>query len=142
MKTINSMLIIAVLAIITGSVGCKKEEVVATIDTKAILTSGKWKLTAQTTDGKDSYSSIDACDKDNTETYSTDGKVTVDQGAVKCDATDPQVQVYTYALSADNKIINIKGGPFDLNFTILEINATTIKYESKDFNSIYTYTKQ
>jgi hypothetical protein len=144
MKTSNLFLIFALIATIVCTIGCKKETVTAAVveDAKTLLTSGKWKLTGQSSSGQDSFGTLDACTKDNLETYTTDGKFVIDEGSTKCDSDDPQTQTLSYILSADNKTLKLKDGDDVLDFKILELSKTTLKTESLDLNTIFTYTKQ
>ncbi len=110
---------------------CKKDEAAA--DNTALITTGKWKLTAETTAGVNTFSSYDACEKDNTQAFATDGKMTIDEGATKCDPTDPQTTVITWAFSGTEKkkIILTESG-VAITFDIVELTATTLKWSYTD----------
>jgi Lipocalin-like domain len=81
--------------------------------------------------------------KDNTATFQTDGKFVTDEGATKCDPTDPQTSTATYTLSSDQKVITIKDSGISLDFKIVEISATTLKMEFTFLEKVVqTYTRQ
>ncbi len=55
-----------------------------------MLTAKKWKITALTVGGQDFFTLFDDCDKDDTHEFKTDGTYINDEGATKCDPSDPQ----------------------------------------------------
>jgi hypothetical protein len=66
---------------------------------QSLLTNGKWKITASTatfdlgngmTQSGDLFSIMQPCQKDNLYIFNTDHTTTADEGASKCNATDPQ----------------------------------------------------
>lgn len=110
---------------------------------KELLVDGKWQITALSTtynDGTgdttiDSYADWDACMKDDFTTFSADGKGVNDEGATKCDATDPQTDNFTWSLiDNDTKIRIVEAGEDDDTSDIVEITATQIKLKEA-FNS-------
>jgi hypothetical protein len=104
---------------------CKKDD--STADNKALLTSGKWKLTAETVKGVNTFTTKANCDKDNTWAFTTDGKLTLDEGATKCDPTDPQTETGTWIFTdTEQKKMVITAG-FALPVDILELTTTTLK---------------
>lgn len=76
--------------------GCKKKAVdpVATTS-KSELMAGKtsriWQTSAIKVDGKDTYTSLGACFKDNQLVLKADGDYERNNGAVKCKASEPQI---------------------------------------------------
>ena len=134
-------IVIAILALSVAS--CKKEVV---LTPKDHLTTGSWKLIAQTSDGVDSYTSKEACEKDNSLSYSVAGKYTVDEGPTKCKATDSQTQSSDYSLSADNKSLSMKDEKIGITFdlAVLELTATSLKLQFNFFGKInvLTYAKK
>ena len=140
----NHFLAVIAIAIFTLTIASCKKEVVLT--PKELLTAGSWKLIAETDNGVDAYSSKAACEKDNFETYTTAGKYIVDEGATKCSAADPQTDGGDYTLSGDNKTITLKDPTigFSLDFTILELTATTFKTQVNFLGTltVQTYAKK
>ena len=49
---------------------------------------------------------VQTCETDNTLTFEDDETGVVDEGATKCDASDPQSLPFTWSFSADEKKIN------------------------------------
>ena len=105
--------------------------------TKEYLTAGFWKFTAITVDPgivipggttiTDFFSQQDACSKDDIMRFNSDGSITDDEGATKCDPNDPQTSNDgSWALSADNKVLTISyPGEDAISVTITSINDTT-----------------
>ena len=75
---------------------------------------------------KNYYLIYDSCSRDNLETYSsaTNGTRTYDEGATKCDPSDPQtINVLPYTIS--NNFIDFGGG---IGFQLVSVDKTTLKY--------------
>ncbi|MET0300965.1 MAG: lipocalin family protein, partial [Flavitalea sp.] len=51
-------------------------------------------------------SMLESCERDNILTFRSNNTGTIDEGAEKCDASDPQSLDFTWTLSADEKTIN------------------------------------
>ena len=143
MQKITSCFAIAIAILALSVASCKKEVV---LTPKDHLTTGSWKLTAETTNGVDSYKSKEACEKDNFETYTVAGKLIVDEGPTKCSGTDPQSDSSDYILSGDNKTITLKDATlgFSIDLTVLELTATSLKTQLVFLGStdVYTYSKK
>ncbi len=122
----KKIILLAFVAIAAFS-SCKKDD--STPDTTALLTSGKWKLTAETTKGVNTFTSKLACEKDDTWTYTADLKGVYDEGATKCSASDPQSTPFTWSLSADQKKLTLIDPSFPIPITgdILELTSSTLK---------------
>ena len=112
----NFALLVAVVAVSISS--CKKSD--DTTPAKTVgeyLTAGYWKTTAQTIDPginvngtvvTDFWQQTPACSKDDLRKFNSDGKITDDEGATKCDPNDPQTtNDGTWVLSSDSKSITI-----------------------------------
>lgn len=101
------------------------------------LTDAKWKMTgykmfwsdADTTYDEDYYANeTDDCEKDNFELYLTNGTIVDNIGAIKCDTSDETDSSSKWALvSNDAKLVFKYDGSND-TATILQLNATTLKY--------------
>jgi hypothetical protein len=83
-----------------------------------LLTGAKWKISAHTiTPGVDEdgdgvlttnlFSSEGSCTQDDVTQYSANGKWSVDEGATKCDPSDPQVETGTWKLDAADSLTMI-----------------------------------
>lgn len=89
---------LAVLGVILILFSCKKDSNSPNKGVAAILTSGKWQITASTaiitssgtSQNFDVFGSFPSCVKDNYYIFNSDGTGTTDEGATKCDPGDPQ----------------------------------------------------
>jgi len=90
-------LTLTVFSVILILSSCKKDSNSAK-GGSAILTSGKWQITASTstftiagsTQTNDIFSLLPSCVQDNYYIFNPDGTGTTDEGATKCDDSDPQ----------------------------------------------------
>lgn len=71
----------------------------------------------------DLYAQLDACNKDDLTIFKTGGTVNYDEGATKCDPSDPQTTTGIWLLNSDQTIITIDGD----SWTILELNDSQLK---------------
>lgn len=103
---------------------------------------GAWKMTAYIHDGMDVYGTqILPCYIDNIITFQTDLKIIGDEGATKCDSSDPQTITGTYSLNTDNTQLTIVyNGSSGVN-QITTLNSTTLILEQASNGDIVTYTK-
>lgn len=124
----NLILAASILSLV---VSCKKDKDPTRTE---MLTNGKWKLTAQTIspafdwdgDGDvdtDLYLIMDACTKDDYAVFRTDGTVEENEGASKCDASDPQSEILPWSLKNNDMILHLDGE----DFTIEEMNESTMR---------------
>lgn len=102
------------------------------------LTGGKWMITAMpgtyTLAGQtfhyDEWDSTEACSKDNTLTFLTSGTVVTDEGSVKCDPSDPQVDSSSKwtLINNDTKLL-IKDNSSSTadTYNVSTINATSMR---------------
>lgn len=102
------------------------------------LTDAKWKMTgykvfwsdADTTYDEDYYKNeTEDCEKDNLEMYLTGGAIVDNEGALKCDASSPQIDtVANWAMIANNSKL-VFSYPYATDTAIiLQLDATTLKY--------------
>ena len=121
-------LVIPMILLIALAVSCKKEAAVST-DNSVLLTTGLWKRTGETTNGKDTFTALGSCDKDNTYVFATDGKATFDEGATKCNTTDPQTTTGSWAFTGTDKtkMILTESG-FAITITITQLDASVMKW--------------
>lgn len=105
-----------------------------------------WKLTANVetnsvnTNTVDLYATTSACLKDNTRIFSTSNSVTEDEGPTKCSPSNPQSTVFNWNwVSNETKIVLANSD----TVTVVELNATTLKYYSVATVSttVYRYTE-
>jgi hypothetical protein len=113
---------------------CKKDEKSKT----EILTSTTcWSPTKQETldptTGNWVEDAIENCTKDDCTTFKSDGTLTFDEGATKCDPTDPQTSSGSWSLSADEKSLILTESGTSFSFTIVEINEDKLVLETNIF---------
>lgn len=122
MKRISQTLLL-LLVLVASVSSCKKSSDPAVAPAVAII--GKWKAVSASVSflGQESNSPIQACEADNITEFFTSPKVTVTEGALKCDPSDPAVTNGSYTLSADGKTLTLDG----FNQTVVELSSSTMK---------------
>ena len=102
-----------------------------------LLTAGFWKVTAITIDPgiifgttviTDFYAQLLDCEKDDLMKFETNGKITDDGGATKCDPNDPQTTSEgTWVFSANGESVTVSyPGDDPVSFEIITLNETTL----------------
>jgi len=122
------------------------------------LTGKTWKLTAANlspafTDPEsgvsysDLYSVMEACERDNTVMYmaadanATSGVLMGDEGATKCDDSDPQQEAGTWAFNENKtKLTQSQAGEDAITVDIIELSNTTMRQRYSDTFEGQTYT--
>lgn len=151
MKKIFLQLLILSFAGFVIFISCKKDkdENVNAVKTKTeLLTTGIWKRTALISnpaydwnaDGTFDTNILNTmfpCEKDNFETYRTNGMVVINEGVIKCNSSDPQTWSVTWTFG-DNETKLIWDGN-DV-YTLLELTETTLKFQSTFVENGVTYT--
>lgn len=135
MKKITQTLLL-LLVLVASVSSCKKSSDPAVAPAVAII--GKWKTVSASATflGQTSNSPIDACDADNITEFFTSPKVTITDGALKCNSSDPAVQNSNYTLSADGKTLTIDGEVQ----TVVELSSSTMKLKQAAFGIEITVT--
>jgi hypothetical protein len=85
-----------------------------------LLVQSAWKFDNAKVNGADVSSLIQGCQKDNTITFAAGGTGTLDEGATKCNSSDPQSNPFTWN--------------FATNETVLHVSATLFTGGSSDFH--------
>jgi hypothetical protein len=113
------LLTLAIVSVCTFS-SCKKEE--TKTKTKAeILTQKAWVMAkyeekAGTAPWVDDFPNFDACDKDDQYVFRANGTYEINEGATKCDPTDPQVFASgNWTLKNGDTILDFDGEDFNLD---------------------------
>jgi hypothetical protein len=151
----NYLLLLAVAATV-GFTSCGKDDDSAnpTKSKTDLISASGWKLSSLTispaidlngdgTPDSDLTPFVSACNKDDVTIFKSDKTYTMDEGATKCSATDPQVfENGTWAFSADESKITLTptGSPDADTYTITELNENTLKYTETQSDSSGTYT--
>jgi len=139
---------IALMLIITATLSCKKNKEENNNPTKTeLLTTGTWKYTASIispaydyygtgTPVTNIFGIMYACEKDDFETFKTNGIWEYNEGSTKCDPSYPQIFSEPWSFTANETKIFVG----TVEHTILELTATTLKlrYSFEDAGVIYT----
>lgn len=143
MKKIGTLM--SVLASLCLVLSCsKKDDPVASSD--VLINSKGWKITSQTVSPQiqgtsDYFSLTPDCVKDDILKFQSNGTYTEDEGATKCDASDPQtVDQGTWALSSDKKSLTITTDNQPEVITLTTLTATKIVGTNTQVRSGTTYT--
>jgi len=153
--TTKTALVILSVAVI---VGCKKDDNNNNGGTSKtqLLTTGSWKLTSDYIDpavdvngdgvaDHEVFSFYDACDKDDMIIFKSDGTVTFDEGASKCDPTDPQSENSTWKFASNETQLVVGDASSGETVTLVELSATVLKFRSSfavqgvTYNETMTY---
>ena len=119
---------------------CKKDSTTSATKTD-LITKAAWKFQDAGAD-MDKNGTIDLsissqlqdCEKDNTLTLRADGTGILDEGATKCDPSDPQSSNVTWSFSNNESLLNFTGaGILGISgqFKILSLTETALSF-SKD----------
>ncbi|HEV8285275.1 MAG TPA: DUF5004 domain-containing protein [Chitinophagaceae bacterium] len=92
---------------------------------------GKWKQIAGTYSPAyygetDYFSSYPPCDKDDIIEFKSDNTYELNEGATKCDASDPQILITgNYSVNTDFTTLNILGQTVNIELTTNSLKVTT-----------------
>jgi len=115
------------LFVILISWSCKKSDPTP-VGPNSDLIAKTWKLTDLTINGVSSFSTIPSCTADDLFIFSKDGKYKHDEGATKCDPTDPQiVETATWSLKQNLLTYVYPDGSSDA-FVVIQLTTTTLKF--------------
>ncbi len=123
---------------------CKKDD---DPTKKEMLVGKNWVMTALTIDpalpviGSNIYNQIDACTKDDITKFTADGKATFDEGATKCNVSDPQTTTGTWALNTTETVLSITDDGSTTSVTLKSISSSKVvgTYQLVDSGVTYTY---
>ena len=124
---------------------------------KELLTGKYWKVTDMTVSPAyevspgvfitDYYSTLSACSKDNVTFYTSNGEYVTNEGAIKCNLSDPQTVSGTWNFNTPETILTAyqSGTPVGVtiggDYTLIQLNATTLKYQqTMNIGTVYTFT--
>jgi hypothetical protein len=94
-----------------------------------LITASVWKFDNAKVAGADISAFLDACDKDNTVTFVSNGNGTADEGATKCNAADPQTVAFTWTFENNETTLNATAPLFPGGngiFTIITLTDTQL----------------
>lgn len=110
--------------------GCGKDDNPVVVKTKTqLVTQSTWRFSGATVGGTDVSAFLQACQKDNTLTFVAAGTGTVDEGATKCNAADPQTNPFTWNFASSETMLHVStilfaGGSSD--FTLVTLTETQL----------------
>lgn len=84
---------------------------------------------------------IDDCSKDDCTNFKSDKTISFDEGATKCDPSDPQTSEGTWSLSADGKTLTLTQDGISIDGTVVELTAAklVLEYDFFGFKSRSTF---
>ena len=118
----TALLLFSVMALVTTA--CKKDDEKSASD-RLTGTSCWQQVKSETQDpttGTWTDDGVDACDRDDCTNFNSDGTLTFDEGATKCDPADPQTTTGSWVLSNDGNTLTITD-----NTTMLTIASTVVE---------------
>lgn len=129
MKNLTNLFLF-VVAVIFISTGCKKKHDDTPAKTKTqLITQGTWKFSSATSGGFDISGLLQSCQKDNTLTFQANGSGTIDEGASKCNAGDPQSNPFTWNFANSENTLHVSTVLFSSgsnDFTIVSLTETQL----------------
>ncbi len=110
---------------------CEKDEDPPAQKTKTdLITQGTWKFSSATVGGMNASAFIQTCQKDNILTFVKVGLTgTVDEGATKCNAGDPQTNNFTWNFQNNETTLFISATLFtggSSTFTLVSLTETEL----------------
>lgn len=134
-----------ILCFLFIALSCKKDEKSKT--KPELLTNGSWHVTAYTvdpavdwdgdgTDETNVYAIMESCIKDDRTTFVTGGTGELDEGASKCDDSDPQTIPLTWALDQNETKLTVQGD----EYLIETLTETQMVIKQIEVESTVTYT--
>ena len=146
---IQSIVLLIMIIGLTTTLSCKKNKDETAGKTKTeLLTTGTWKLTAYTSSpaydwygngvyATDIFAALNPCQADGFDTYKTNGIMEINEGAIKCQPTDPQTFTATWAFTDNEKKIRYDGVD---DYELVELTTTTMRLQSTFVENGVTYT--
>ena len=123
-------MIIAGLIICLAIPACDPDKPDAPAKTKTQLISASvWKFDNAKVGGNDVTAFLKACEKDNTILFNANGTGTIDEGATKCNAGDPQSRAFTWAFLTNETLLQINTPLFaggTGNITLVTLSETQL----------------
>ena len=113
-----------------------------------LVTQSTWRFSAATVGGTDVSSFLQACQKDNTLTFSTNGTGVMDEGATRCNGSDPQTNPFTWNFQNSETTLFVSTTLFtggSSTFTLVNLTETqlvlsqTITVSGTPQNAVVTF---
>lgn len=139
-----SLKTLLLLAVATAPfVSCKKDDDKSAEDTLTSATC--WSQVKDevynTTTSQWEDQGVDDCTKDDCTNFKSDKTASFDEGATKCDPTDPQTTTGTWSLSADGKTLTLTQDGVSLDGTVVELSSSkmVLEYDFAIFKNRLTF---
>jgi hypothetical protein len=116
---------------------------------KDLVIDGKWKWTnlqmVTNNNGQDvftdAWSQVKDCDKDDTYTFTSDGKGVIEENANKC-TDDPQTKNITWTINSAETEVMVTDDKGPSKLTVVDITKTTAVYRQRVFTGTDSITVQ
>jgi hypothetical protein len=128
--------VLASFLLFISAASCKKSDTDSGAQTKStttLLTQTSWKIQTVGLDAdkngvadSDVTSSVPACKLDNVYTFRSDSTGTMDEGAVKCNTTDPQTSSFTWGFKNNQTVLTGTFGFSNGDASIISITDTVM----------------
>ncbi|MDJ1469837.1 lipocalin family protein [Cytophagaceae bacterium DM2B3-1] len=110
-------------------------------DYNAMISKSPWKIISATLDGKDEFSDLNECYKDDLFRYQSGGSYSLEEGTTKCNTNDPQIfSEGTWSYDPDTKLLTMNqtsGSGQDGTFLVKELSSTKMVLEAPiTFNGV------
>ncbi|PJJ53335.1 hypothetical protein [Hymenobacter chitinivorans] len=132
----RTSLLPVLLGLAAGLSSCEKNEELP--ENIQWLTAKNWRMSANVTTfvyatgnarrDVDNYSVSPACDLDDFWQFAPDHALRIDEGASKCEAAAPQVNLAQWQLDAANHTLSVIGSSVR-TYELLELTASTLKFK-------------
>jgi hypothetical protein len=148
-KPVHLATLLLVMAGVILFQACKKDEKDTPKTKTELITTGTWKMTANTInpaididfDGDTEtnlFDFLEGCFKDDFTTFKTNGTAEGNEGASKCDSADPQTYSLTWSFASNETKLNIDGDEYNL----VELTGTKLKISYSLVDNGVTYTQE
>jgi hypothetical protein len=138
------------LLLVAALAACKKDSV-SGLSRTDLLTTNKWRLTAQTmtvvnngtTTVTDEYAKLAACQRDNFTQFNSDNTLVINEGGTTCSPQSPQTWDgdWEYVNGDQNKLLfSAYVSSYRAPFDILELSATTLRLRFTQSNGLNSNT--
>jgi hypothetical protein len=142
------LILFCTVASLTIIAGCEKEEAPQPKTKTDLISTGTWKFSTATVSGADVSAFLNTCQKDNILTFSAGGSGTLDEGASKCNAGDPQSNPFTWNFASNETVLHVStvlftGGSSDFNIVALSetqlVLSQNITVSGSSQNAVVTF---
>jgi hypothetical protein len=113
-----------------------------------LLTQSSWKFSNAKVSGADVSAFLQACQKDNILVFATAGTGTLDEGATKCNSSDPQSNPFTWNFASNETVLHVStvlftGGSSDFDIVSLTdaqlVLSQNITVQGSTQNAVVTF---